>query len=342
MQQKKPVPGFLIVLMDVLLIGAALLLFAYFHHVRPQKAEGPKQNIVFGETPQVEATTAQPDTTPDAQIAQQEQPTPTPTATPEPEIGDFSAVFPTYDTGEGALYSYQTDNVRIAIRSDKYQDGVYFAADVWVRNIQQFRTAFAQGEFAKGSANYRMPLDIANDNNAMVAITGDYCGARSSGVLIRNGDLYRDSVSEDVCVLYADGVMETYYKNDFNLEDAVARGAYQSWSFGPKLLDNGQLPESYDGAEALLQPVLNNHAPRAGIGYFEPGHYCLVVVDGRQGDYSRGMTIPQFSELFLQLGCKDAYNLDGGQTSAMIYNGAVVNKPYKDGRVISDIIYFGG
>jgi exopolysaccharide biosynthesis protein len=39
------------------------------------------------------------------------------------------------------------------------------------------------------------------------------------------------------------------------------------------------------------------------------------------------------------LGCRIAYNLDGGETAVMYWNGGVFNSPYKGGREISDIVY---
>ncbi len=346
----KPWPGWLVVLMDVFLIGVTLNVFALFHHVLPVAHNAdPIRNIVFGTeqaTPQQSDTILETTPTPvetDPGLAATPVITPTPAPTPTPEPGDFSATFPDYDTGASALYSYQSDDVRIAVTQERSGEATYYVADVYIRNIRQFQTAFGDGDtFQRGTSHTRMPIDIANRVGAMVAITGDYCGARSRGVVIRNGYLYRESVAEDVCILYADGVMETYYKDEFDLEAAIARGAYQSWSFGPKLIDNGAQPETYDGASENLLSVINNRDPRAAIGYYAPGHYCLVVVDGRQGDYSRGMSLTQLSNLFLEMGCVDAYNLDGGQTAAMVFDGTVVNRPYKDGRVISDIIYFGG
>lgn len=349
MHVPKLFPGWLVIVLDVLLIGATLNIFALFHHVLPSSGDGgPIQSIVFGDEPTASpdpvnaAETPAPQFAPTAPAAL-DAATPAPAATPTPAPGDFSAVFPAEDTGTSALYSYQTDDIRIAVTENRVGEATCFVADVWIRNIRQFQTAFATGdEFKRGSAHSRMPLEIANDHNAMLAISGDYSGARSSGVVIRNGNLFRESVAEDVCILYADGVMETYYRDAFDLEAAIARGAYQSWSFGPKLLDGGAKPAAYDGASENLLSVIGNRDPRAAIGYYEPGHYCLVVVDGRQGDYSRGMSLGQLSELFISLGCADAYNLDGGQTAAMVFDGAVVNRPYKDGRIVSDIIYFGG
>ncbi len=350
----KPTPVWLVILLDLLLIGLTLNVFALFHHVLPIWGNGGGGSSIVSlnetESPQPNGdafNSSTPDPQQQSAAGAQDPPpaaiTPEPTPSPTPEPGDFSATFPDYDTGTTALFSYQTDQTRIAVTQNKSNDATYYVADIYIRNIRQFKTAFADSEeFKRGSAHTRMPLDIANKVGAMVALTGDYCGARSRGVVIRNGMLFRESVAEDVCILYADGVMETYYKNEFDLEAAVARGAYQSWSFGPKLLDNSARPETYDGASENLLGVIKNRDPRAAIGYYAPGHYCLVVVDGRQGSYSRGMSLSQLSDLFIELGCVDAYNLDGGQTAAMVFDGTVVNQPYKDGRVISDIIYCEG
>ena len=79
--------------------------------------------------------------------------------------------------------------------------------------------------------------------------------------------------------------------------------------------------------------------PRTVFGYFEPGHYCFIVVDGRDDSYSVGMSMSDLSQLVYDLGCVAAYNLDGGQTSTMYFNGDVVNRPANGGRECSDIIY---
>ena len=72
--------------------------------------------------------------------------------------------------------------------------------------------------------------------------------------------------------------------------------------------------------------------------YFEPGHYCFITVDGRQSGYSRGLEIDRFAQLFADLGCTVAYNLDGGQSSVMTFNQQVYNQPYLGGRNSGDIL----
>jgi hypothetical protein len=94
------------------------------------------------------------------------------------------------------------------------------------------------------------------------------------------------------------------------------------WSFGPPLLDeNGNTMKSYNVSTAVSFPN-----PRSAIGYYEPGHCCFVLVDGRQDGYSKGMTIPELAQVFQDLGCKAAYNLDGGGSAVMMFDHKTYSK----------------
>lgn len=61
-------------------------------------------------------------------------------------------------------------------------------------------------------------------------------------------------------------------------------------------------------------------------------------MDGRQSGYSRGLEIDRFAQLFADLGCTVAYNLDGGQSAVMTFNQQVYNQPYLGGRNSGDIL----
>ncbi len=332
MRKRKPLPGILVILLDLLGVGAALGIFSLFLFVLPSGSDQPLQNIVrFDDTPTPAAETASP--APEQTPVVNETPAPSPTPTPAP--GDFSAVFPQGEPEEeGVVGSYTDDDLRVVVTEHTKDDAVYYVADVWIRNIRGYKTAFAGNKYRGG---YALPSDMASENNAVLALSGDSYRSNNEGVVIRNGVLYRDSVASDICILYADGVMESYYESDFDLDAAITRGAYQAWSFGPKLIDNGQIPASFNTSDAIIR-----HNPRAAIGYYEPGHYCLVYVDGRQGASSKGMTLSELSQAMIDLGCTDAFNLDGGQSAMMVFQGDVIGQPYKGGREISDIIYFGG
>ena len=227
--------------------------------------------------------------------------------------------------------SYRSENLSIRINKGEYNGAVYFAADIYVRDMKHFKTAFSS-EY--GKFELAKTPDMAKQNQAVLAISGDYYIYRKEGIVIRNGEVYRESLFEDVCVLYDDGRMETYSPDEFDLEKAVEDGAYQAWSFGPMLLKDGKATDTF------LSDVPSQN-PRCVLGYFEPGHYGFLVVDGRQPGYSEGLTLQDLSSLCEQLGYQAAYNMDGGQTAMMVFQGEIVNQPYNGGRSTSDIIYVG-
>ena len=99
---------------------------------------------------------------------------------------------------------------------------------------------------------------------------------------------------------------------------------------GPALLDA-------DGKSTEIRHALAGPNPRTAIGYYEPGHYCFVVVDGRGESF--GISLNNLSILMHDLGCVAAYNLDGGASAQMYWNGAIINAPSGKNRAISDIIY---
>ena len=260
-------------------------------------------------------------------------PTPTPVAdTPSPlPVGNFSDVFPTSDTGIDALHSYQSDTLRIAVRKVEKDGVIYFTADVWVKAIAYFRTAFAKGAY--GTHNHEMPDQMAKDNQAILAVTGDYYSARDKGLVIRNGKLYRDVMYDDVCLLRTDGTLTVCKPDQINASELTDQSIWQAWAFGPALVANGAACDT-SGSNIKIKN------PRCAIGYYEPGHYCFVVADGRQDGYSTGMTLDELTGVFLALGCETAYNLDGGATAMMVFEGQLVNQPTKGGRASSDIICF--
>nr|WP_294493508.1 phosphodiester glycosidase family protein [uncultured Anaerosporobacter sp.] len=238
------------------------------------------------------------------------------------------------------IQSYADDKVSLTVSQVTTGTGAdkvtYYVADVKVSNIAYLRTGFASGEYGK---NIRESVqDMADDNNAILAMSGDYYGNSDTSVVIRNGVLYRDDITgADICVLFTDGTMKTYSPDEFDVDEVIAAGAWQAWNFGPSLLDdNGDVPSSFN-----TTTYLNSENPRAAIGYIEPGHYIFVTVDGRNEGYSRGVTLSELAGIMSSLGCNVAYNLDGGKSSAMVYEGEYVNQPADGGRAISDIIYIG-
>lgn len=231
---------------------------------------------------------------------------------------------------------YYTDDVHMTIEQKVVGSGndtiTYYVADVYVSSLQYIRTALADGKYG---TNIKQDVDdIASDNDAIFAVTGDSYGNNTTGIVIRDGVLYRDDENDaDVCLLYTDGTMKTYTATEFDEESVKEDNVWQAWCFGPALLDG-------DGnvlSQFTTTSYLSEAHPRVAIGYVAPGHYVFVVVDGRDEGYSRGATLSELAAIMQKEGCLTAYNLDGGGSSSMLYDGEYVNK--STGRDISDIIY---
>jgi hypothetical protein len=229
--------------------------------------------------------------------------------------------------------SYSSPDIAITVTEETALNGrvTYYLADIYVRDITCFQSALAGDTYGRG---YRDSIsDMAALNSALLAINGDYYGNTNEGVVIRNGVIYRANRTNcDVCVLYYDGTMRVMPGSAFSVEEAVADGAWQAWTFGPALLDTDGSPLT---AFSSTNRIISAN-PRTAIGYYEPGHYCMVVVDGRGA--SAGITLPDLSQLFYDLGCTAAYNLDGGNSSIMVWQDAVINDPSGGGRESSDAL----
>ena len=227
--------------------------------------------------------------------------------------------------------SYTSPDISITVNEVNEENLTYYVADIYVRDITCFQTALAGDTYGSG---FRDSIeDMAVLNNALLAVNGDYYGNTTEGVVIRNGVIYRANPTDcDVCVLYYDGSMKVMPGSSFSVEAAVEDGAWQAWTFGPALLDAGGNPITAFASTSRI----TNANPRTAIGYYEPGHYCLVVVDGR-GE-SSGISLPRLSRLFDTLGCIAAYNLDGGNSSIMVWGNEVINNPSGGGRESSDAL----
>lgn len=243
-------------------------------------------------------------------------------------------------------WNYEDDDTTIAIK--KVQTGAdadrvtYYVADVKLEDSSSLLTAFAKNKFGRNIIEDTSK--IAADHNAVLAINGDYYGFRGDGVVIRNGELYRDEPARQGFALFSDGAFKSFDETRLSAADLLAQGAVHTFSFGPALVGNGEV--AADLEHVKIDTNFGNRSiqganPRTGIGMIAPNHYVFVVVDGRQKGYSRGMTLHEFAELFAELGCTEAYNLDGGGSSTMYFMGKVVNSPGSNGseRGVSDILY---
>ncbi len=229
---------------------------------------------------------------------------------------------------------YQSRDVSVTITQATKEDYVYLVADIYVQHLSSFQTAFAGGAYLGGR---ELTQDIAKKNGAILAINGDGYSSQKLGPMVRNGVWYRDSMDRgtDICVLYQNGELKTYATDSISVETLERSDVYQIWSGGPRLLSDDGTPLSSIHSERLM----DSHSARTAIGYYEPGHYCFVVVDGSQNPDSNGATLIQLADLLGSLGCQQAYMLSGGNSSVMTMQHKLLNTSLEGGRTVSDIIY---
>jgi len=97
-------------------------------------------------------------------------------------------------------------------------------------------------------------------------------------------------------------------------------------SGGPLLLWKGRRLEEPENESISRVFFLARH-PRTAVGVKTDGTLLFVTVDGRQPAESVGMSIPELTNLMLELGSLSAVNLDGGGSTTMVIEGRIVNRP---------------
>lgn len=237
--------------------------------------------------------------------------------------------------------SYSDENITITLTEYREYDTLIYVADVIVSSSDYLQTAFAQNAYGRNVTEKTSTM--AENNNAILAINGDYYGAQENGYVIRNGILYRNTASknQEDLVIYRDGTFSIISEEDTSAEQLIEDGAREVLSFGPGLIKDGTIAVSEN--DEVGKAKASN--PRTAIGIVDDLHYLFVVSDGRT-DESKGLSLLQLAEFMQGLGTETAYNLDGGGSSTMYFNGEIVNNPTTNGRSIkersvSDIVYIG-
>lgn len=235
--------------------------------------------------------------------------------------------------------SYVDENAAITLTEYRQNDTTIYVADVVLRSVSYLKTAFANDSYGKNVTAKTSVIAEAND--AILAINGDFYGAREAGYVIRNGVVYRDTAAgAEVLCIWPDGTMETVSDRDYTAQELAQAGVWQAFSFGPALVEEGEV--SVSQTEEVGKAMASN--PRTAIGLIEANHFVFVVSDGRT-DESEGLSLYELATFMQSLGVKEAYNLDGGGSSTMVYQGEVVNNPTTSGRIkereVSDIVYIG-
>jgi exopolysaccharide biosynthesis protein len=265
----------------------------------------------------------------------------------EQSSGTDASSLSTGGTVTGSTYS--SDGATVEISSVVTGSGdstvTYYVADVTLTDATVLQSAFANNEF--GTNIVENTSAIAEDNGAVFAINGDYYGFRDTGIVIRNGVVYRDEGAREGLAFYRDGTVQVYDETTTSADELVAAGVWNTLSFGPAILEDGEVVDGIEDVE--VDTNVGNHSiqgdqPRTAVGVIDANHLVFVVVDGRSPGYSEGVTLPELADIFQDLGATTAYNIDGGGSSTLYFDGEVVNDPLGKGeeRGTSDILYIAG
>lgn len=236
---------------------------------------------------------------------------------------------------------YQDGNISIRLSAYRVEDSAVYVADIQLASPEYLKTALADNAYGKNLTEKTSVM--ARSAGAILAINGDYYGVQESGYVLRNGVLYRDTAvsgKEDL-VIFADGSFRIIREDEISAQSLLEAGAEQILSFGPALVENGEV--SVEKGQEVSRAKSSN--PRTAIGIVEENHYVFVVSDGRTSD-SQGLSLYELAEFMQSLGVTTAYNLDGGGSSTLYFNGQVVNQPTTNGkkiqeRSVSDIVCIG-
>ena len=237
--------------------------------------------------------------------------------------------------------TYQDENMTVTLTEYQVDGTTVYAADIQLSSASYLKTALAKSAYGKNVTE--TTSEMAESNNAVLAINGDYYGAQEKGYVLRNGVLYRNTAEkgQEDLVIYEDGSFEIIVEDEITAEELLEKGAVQILSFGPALITDGEV--SVTENDEVGRAMASN--PRTAIGIIDDLHYVFVVSDGRT-DESQGLTLYQLSQFMESLGADTAYNLDGGGSSSMVFQGVLVNNPTTTGnsikeRSVSDIVYIG-
>lgn len=283
--------------------------------------------------------TPEPTEEPTPEPTQEPTPEPTDEPTPEPvaetrELTDFDQHFLNdgrtevveKDDDEAGEWVYRSDILSVeiqrreSVRND--QPVVYFVAHIYMRDFDSFQPTFPSAK--KTGLEVSSAQEMAQRYHSVLWITGDniiHDEKEEKGVLIRNGRIYSANRAKDVLALHSDTLsLEVLPKSDYTAQQILEMGIENTYSFfiGPNLVADGQIHKD--------TKTRTGKNPRCGIGQIAPGHFVAIVADGRQDDYSNGLTLTQFAEIFLEEGCTMAYNLDGGVSTCMLFMGKMLNK----------------
>ena len=243
------------------------------------------------------------------------------------------------ENAEDGIWRYCSETLKIEIlRKTETAPTrlIWYEAEVWSRK-ETFGTI--TNEPGKHFTAAAWPHKVAAKNGAVLAINGDYASNRWNnmhypkerykvGILLRDGEIVSSETKKsgntsfpnlDTLAIYPDGRMEVHESRELTAEEYQERGAVDVLAFGPWLIRDGETNPNLD---RFATSVPN---PRTALGMIEQGHFLAVMVEGRTKQ-SKGCTLVRLAEIMRNRGCELALNMDGGETSCILFMGKQICK----------------
>lgn len=242
-------------------------------------------------------------------------------------------------------HEYKDETLHVLIEEKEYMGAIAHVAWVTISDPSQLRTGLSSTKknILSNYPRMRTTTEMAQrTGGAVIAINGDFFASenRSAGYIVRMGELMREKDTHARDSLLVDDQGNFHLLVSPTKADRVAiTDAYNivnAFSFGPAMIIDGNLVDiRKDYKFASFEPN-----PRTAIGQIGELQYVMIVVDGRSKE-SAGLTILDLQQFMLELGCKQAFALDGGGTATMTFHMQTYNNPSdREERPLSDIIYF--
>ena len=260
-----------------------------------------------------------------------------------------------FEDGENGVWRYASATLRIEIfrREQAKPARVWYEAEIFcAEGSEGPRMIVNDPNNRTTKTNY--PHKIARKNGTVLAISGDFAWwrlkkkLRYPGIIIRDGEILSDRTKKrngkgfpnlDCLAIWPDGDMKVFYSDEMTAEEYLEAGAADVLCFGPILIRDGELNED------ALKKYGTSHAERTAVGMAEKGHYWFMMLEGRI-KRSKGDDIRFLAEKLLDKGCTLGFNLDGGDTSCIVFMGHQLckmmnGKKNKPSRSTGDILGVG-
>ena len=233
---------------------------------------------------------------------------------------------------------YHDDSLDVRVETFRRHDTTVMAVYVRLSDPSQLRTAMA---VKPPSQKTMVVSSMAKKNNAVLAINGDYFSFHQNGIVVRGGKMWRNRPDgkRDILIIDENGdftILPQCEKEDFA---GYAGTVMHAFCFGPGLVVDGKALTSLEHADVGNAPA--KATQRIALGQTGPLEYLILATEGPENKGSVGFTILQMAELCQEMGCINAYNLDGGSSSSVVLGGKKINA-LSTGKIrpVGDCIYF--